>query len=404
MGIAIEELVQFAQKVVKAITKILPFSISLSDKQGYIIGDTNQSRIGTLHTPSIEVIKKDKIILYSKVKVSTMDNVLPGVAVPLYFNYKIVGVLGIIGDPDEVEPYAILVKKYVELMWQETHQLKVKEMKGRAVESFLQYVLVNKEISYTRLNHFISYLGFEDNINWGCIVIDVGDSLMENMEHNKLTLFLDQIKASLINCTKLTFGKNDNAICGFLTIEKMILLLPIKDNGEYRRLMDEFHSKSSHLMDLFNSYDVSDCKITAGSMYYEMKDIKRAYQEAEELRKFVGKSRTCPAIVTYYDWDILFKLLPNAISTDVQSILFNRLKPLYQNKAFVALTTDFMTYCESGMNISKAAKKLYIHRNTLIYRLKKMESLTKLRTNNFEHCTMLYFILKHLNPESVSYK
>lgn len=70
--------VQFAQKTVKAVSDILPFQISVSDEKGYIIGDTNPVRIGTMHAPSIEVIQANRVILYTEEKASTIDNVLPG--------------------------------------------------------------------------------------------------------------------------------------------------------------------------------------------------------------------------------------------------------------------------------------------------------------------------------------
>ncbi|MDE5722010.1 MAG: helix-turn-helix domain-containing protein [Clostridia bacterium] len=41
-------------------------------------------------------------------------------------------------------------------------------------------------------------------------------------------------------------------------------------------------------------------------------------------------------------------------------------------------------FLENGMNISLAARKLYMHRNTLIYRLNKVRALTGLDLKNFD--------------------
>src|SRR5690625_3426709 len=98
-----ESFVQFAQRIVKAITRISPFPISITDSEGYVIGDTDPARIGTYHLPSQEVLKQNELILYDFDRVRYMENVLPGVAVPLQFDFKTVGVLGIIGDPHEVK-------------------------------------------------------------------------------------------------------------------------------------------------------------------------------------------------------------------------------------------------------------------------------------------------------------
>ena len=41
-------------------------------------------------------------------------------------------------------------------------------------------------------------------------------------------------------------------------------------------------------------------------------------------------------------------------------------------------------FFENGMNISKTARKLYMHRNTLIYRLNKIQKATGMDLRNFD--------------------
>lgn len=41
-------------------------------------------------------------------------------------------------------------------------------------------------------------------------------------------------------------------------------------------------------------------------------------------------------------------------------------------------------FFENGMNVSKTARKLYMHRNTLIYRLRKIEKTCGIDLRNFE--------------------
>jgi len=49
-----------------------------------------------------------------------------------------------------------------------------------------------------------------------------------------------------------------------------------------------------------------------------------------------------------------------------------------------------MAWCESGYNLVEASKALYIHRNTLIYRLSKIEELTNKSPRDYEHAFALY--------------
>jgi carbohydrate diacid regulator len=54
------------------------------------------------------------------------------------------------------------------------------------------------------------------------------------------------------------------------------------------------------------------------------------------------------------------------------------------------LRSTIIAWCESGYNLVEASKALYIHRNTLIYRLSKIEELTNKSLRDYEHAFALY--------------
>src|SRR5690625_2615269 len=150
----INGLVKVAQTVVKAVSKILPFPISLSDEEGYIIGASDSSRVGTLHEPSKEVLLKGDFMSFDEEQANQLDNVLAGVAVPLNFGHTTIGVLGIIGSPQTVKPYAQLIKNYVEMMWQEAFHKQVEDLETKTLEAFLQYLLLSEKVNKTRLEQY----------------------------------------------------------------------------------------------------------------------------------------------------------------------------------------------------------------------------------------------------------
>jgi carbohydrate diacid regulator len=61
-------------------------------------------------------------------------------------------------------------------------------------------------------------------------------------------------------------------------------------------------------------------------------------------------------------------------------------------------------FFENSLNLSEAARNLYIHRNTLIYRLEKIQKITGLDLRNFEDAVLLKVLLmlgKSLNSSNV---
>ncbi|OZU90491.1 hypothetical protein CIL03_04915 [Virgibacillus indicus] len=389
-------MVQFAQRIVKAVSEISPFPISLTDEKGYIIGDSEKKRIGTLHTPSKLVLEEDRLILFDEETISAMENVLPGAAVPLRFDYRKLGVLGIIGDPQKVRPYVNLLKKYVEMMWQETMHQQLEQLEKQTLETFVQYILLNEEVNKERVIKFCEVLQINYMVKRYCVIVDIGDSLLNRVGVKQNKISFEYLKNRLIDHMKHSFKCNDDAICTFLNTEKIVLLKSVTadPNSEYVREMENFSFQSKQLMKKFQEYQIENITIAAGDLYSSLLSINRSYHEAENLINVGNELHLLPRIYNYYNWDMLLELVSTQMDKRLQEKLHFRLKFLIEHNDFGELSNDFMIYCKNNMNISKTAKELYIHRNTLIYRLKKIERITRLDTGCFEHCTLLYLVLK----------
>jgi carbohydrate diacid regulator len=58
------------------------------------------------------------------------------------------------------------------------------------------------------------------------------------------------------------------------------------------------------------------------------------------------------------------------------------------------LLETLQAFFDNNMNITDTAKKIYVHRNTLLYRLEKIKQYTGLDPRKFEHALQLYIVLK----------
>ncbi|MBP2079247.1 CdaR family transcriptional regulator [Oceanobacillus polygoni] len=387
----IKGFVQFAQKIVKSTSDILPFPISLIDENGYIIGSTNPDRIGTIHPPSKEALQKNTVLIYDEEKTKNMNNVLPGVVIPLTFENKAVGVLGIIGPPEQVKPYAYLVKSYVEMMWQDAIHRQTKDLRLKAAETFAQYVLLNDTHNQQTLEQYCDMLQISYSSKRFCIVIDIGNALLKNTNiQNKIGDF----KAELLEATHESFQCMRDSLCTFLNSEKITLLNSVKSEEAYVDTLQSFEKQSLKLMTVLRSFQIKHTAIAIGSLSQTIADIHQSFQEANSLIQYGEVLNISPKIYSYHNWKMLLGLLPEKIHTTYKDKLGYRLLPLLQDKSAAELAKTFITYCEANMNTSKAAKKLFIHRNTLIYRLQKIEEITSLDTKSFEHCMLLYLGLR----------
>ena len=82
----------------------------------------------------------------------------------------------------------------------------------------------------------------------------------------------------------------------------------------------------------------------------------------------------------------------------------------FRDKSGPELLTTLRAFLDNNMNISEASRALYIHRNTLLYRMEKFHKLTGLDAARFDDgvcirmaCMVIKFLEKKAPEELLSY-
>lgn len=102
-----------------------------------------------MKAPSAQLQTKNPFTV-TNADAQSLQGAKPGINLPIRFNGEIIGVVGITGDPQEVEPYGEIVKNLVELMLAHDFLRREVELETRLLESFFQQV-IGGEIKDLRL-------------------------------------------------------------------------------------------------------------------------------------------------------------------------------------------------------------------------------------------------------------
>ncbi|NBI07825.1 PucR family transcriptional regulator [Senegalia massiliensis] len=120
-------------------------------------------------------------------------------------------------------------------------------------------------------------------------------------------------------------------------------------------------------------------------------NIKNLYRESIDTIKITEKF-SIPSNVNLYKDIFIYKVISlinyddiKKLYEDIEEYKINEL-----NKDDIKTAEVFLNL---SLNISESARKLYVHRNTLIYRLEKIKKHTGLDLRNFEHALKFKFIL-----------
>ncbi|MCR5675150.1 MAG: helix-turn-helix domain-containing protein [Lachnospiraceae bacterium] len=138
------------------------------------------------------------------------------------------------------------------------------------------------------------------------------------------------------------------------------------------------------LLEKLTAEGFADLRISCGTVVRDLKDVSRSFKEAkmalEVSRIFYENER----VICYSELGIgrLIYQLPLPLCRMFLSETFGECRPERDIDQEIIDTVD--VFFENSLNVSETSRKLFIHRNTLVYRLDKLQKITGLDVRVFE--------------------
>src|SRR5581483_2510035 len=140
----------------------------------------------------------------------------------------------------------------------------------------------------------------------------------------------------------------------------------------------------------------SPSSIGVGSFHPGVLGLRTAYHEAEQAAR-IGREIFGPGQVTAFaDLGVYRLLYAFRQSAELAEFCQETLAPLtaYDAKNGTSLVETLEMYFRCDANLGAAAEALYLHRNSLAYRLRRIAELTGLNLDNLEDRFRLQLALK----------
>ena len=159
------------------------------------------------------------------------------------------------------------------------------------------------------------------------------------------------------------------------------------------------------IIDTLSGEYYTHCVIGIGTIVNSIRDLARSFKEAQvsiEVGKVFDTERS---IVSYENLGIarLVYQLPTTLCEMFLKEVFKRgsIESLDQETLFT-----IQRFFENNLNVSETSRRLFVHRNTLVYRLEKIKKLTGLDLREFEDAIVFKVALmvkKYLSSNPVKY-
>lgn len=137
-----------AQQIVEEIGKLVKQNINLMDETGHIIASNDPARIGNFHTGAYRIIQNRLKEFYITPELEReLPNVRRGINLPIEVDGEVQGVIGITGDYSEVIKYGQIVKKMAEILIRERMEQDNRQLDQRVRSRFLEDWILGSGLS-----------------------------------------------------------------------------------------------------------------------------------------------------------------------------------------------------------------------------------------------------------------
>ena len=184
---------------------------------------------------------------------------------------------------------------------------------------------------------------------------------------------------NLLEATKEVESGADSDFITAVDEKSIVYVTPV--NGDEGQAQFIQHAKE--IKEGLNEYGIKDAKIAIGNVAETIKDVSRSYREAQialEVSKIFYEDAS---VIAYNQLGIgrLIYQLPLPLCKMFIREVFGDYSPDSIDEETLATIDKFF---ENNLNVSETSRQLYIHRNTLVYRLDKLQKSTGLDLRVFE--------------------
>jgi len=395
---------KLAQDIVGKTMSILGKNINIMDEKGVIIGSGDKSRLNQFHEGAAQVMKEGKKLeIYSK-DINHLVGAKPGINLPIEHNNKIIGVVGITGEPDEVSPFGEVIKMTVEMMLQQEFLLKEIQLEKQAQENFI-YDLISGRIGNDP-DLFLTrgqIVGYDILIPRVALVMDIyqfektaKQSLQTFKGQKEGEIHLQRLKNDVLKTIQRMFVDTPQEITSYTGGDRFVVLKTInpKDSDEIlRRKLFRMGKRIKNTISQQMKFKVT---IGIGEYHKDIRGISKSFKEATQALD-VGTKLEGAGDIYHVDNLGVGKLLAEIKGESQQEFMEKTIYSTKNNKGKKineTLLETLKAFFDNNLSISKTAQTIYVHRNTLLYRLKRVKKITGLDPKKFDDAVQLRIALK----------
>ena len=182
--------------------------------------------------------------------------------------------------------------------------------------------------------------------------------------------------------------------------EQSIIL--IKDTKEMDS-EEDLRALASMIVDNIHAEAMVRVRVGYGNRVNNLQDIAKSYQEAKmalEVGHIFYAEKETIAYSCLGIGRLIYQLPMSLCEMFIQEVFGDEVPDIFNEET----TTTIQKFFENNLNISETARQLYVHRNTLVYRLERLQKIIGLDIRKFDDAMtfrIAMMVLAHMNYHEV---
>lgn len=348
-----------AQQIVNTVKDLCGQNVNFIDCSGTIFASTDESRIGMFHEIGQQAAQSGSVI--EVCENDRYTGTQKGVNLPVYHNHKMIAVIGITGEPDEVRKYAKLAERITRLLIREKELDAFNRSEAEKKHYIIRALIDQEDIHPDYLRENLSRWKIDEKISCQLLRLKLNDT-------DALSL-----SPSLDTAIRNLFYKLDCQLFTFVYPDEYLAVIDSEVFHRHRDLLADFAQKhtSALCIAVGNPVLIHNLADSATSAEIVLKSLPTGSNYAE------------------------------AAGLDLELILAS--VNSRNKKAFLEKTLDKLSpedlellrvYFSCNMSLKETCEKTYLHKNTIQYRLNQIHKKCGYNPREFQDAVRLYLALK----------
>jgi len=175
--------------------------------------------------------------------------------------------------------------------------------------------------------------------------------------------------------------------------ETSVILIKAMESNDSHNEQDQI---AKTIVAMMNTEAMLNVKVSFGTIVQELKDVSKSYKEAKlalDVGKIFYAEKNVMAYSTLGIGRLIYQLPINLCRIFIEEVFGEKIPDELDDETLITINKFF----ENNLNVSETSRQLYVHRNTLVYRIEKIQKSMGLDLRNFDDALTFKIALMVVN-------